>query len=444
MGGHHRAQRPAGGRRAPVLTLVAVLGLLAAGVVPAAAQATPSGSSTTTSTSLAPVPTAPPPPAPPPAAPPASPPAPPPPPPAPLPGQPTAPGIPAESDGAPDSVPQQPVVVPQPAVPLPPDPSVAILREVANITAGQVQKSLNQAREARQKVATQVADLSGQLKALEARVAQLQADEAAAVVRYQKAKILLRDRAVAGYVRSPSAPVNELLEAADVNDLGRRLELLDAVVRADKKRVVDYEAARAAISQDLAAVVDWTDRTRATLAVTTVMLDAADATLLATEVRYAAVRAGGDVVAKGFVFPVGGPHSYGDSFGAPRMTGTQYEHTHQGTDIFAPSGTPLLACERGVLVKVGTDVLGGTKLWLVGASGTRYYYAHLSAFAEGVAENKVVEAGEVVGYVGNTGNALTTPAHLHFQVHPGGGPAVNPYPLLRIVDDAQKQVAARR
>ena len=335
-------------------------------------------------------------------------------------------------------------MVPEPVVPLAPDPSVAILREVASITAGQVQRSLAQAKDAHQKAALQVADLSSQLQALQARLVQLQADEAAAVKRYQQAKLVLRDRAIAGYVRSPSAPVNQLLEAGDVNDLGRLLELLDAVVRADKKRVDDYEAAKAAISKELADVVDWADRTRSTLAVSTLVLQGAEATLLASEVRYAAVRAGGDVVARGFVFPVGGPHSYGDSYGAPRMTGTQYEHLHQGTDIFAASGTPLLACERGVLIRVGTDTLGGTKLWLVGASGTRYYYAHLSAFAEGVMENKVVEAGEVVGYVGNTGNALTTPAHLHFQVHPGGGPPVNPYPLLRIVDDASKRVAASR
>jgi len=131
---------------------------------------------------------------------------------------------------------------------------------------------------------------------------------------------------------------------------------------------------------------------------------------------------------------VRGLHAFTDTFGAPRMTGTPYAHPHQGTDIFAAHGTPLVACEPGVLVRVGTDVLGGTKLWLVGTSGTRYFYAHLSAFAEGVVEGKVVQAGDVVGYVGNTGNAATTPAHLHFEAHPGAGPAVNPYPLLKVAD----------
>ena len=76
---------------------------------------------------------------------------------------------------------------------------------------------------------------------------------------------------------------------------------------------------------------------------------------------------GGQIVIHGFVFPVGDPHSFGDSFGAPRMMGTGYEHAHQGTDIMAPEGTPLLACERGLVTVMGSDVLGGTKLWIKGA-----------------------------------------------------------------------------
>ena len=67
------------------------------------------------------------------------------------------------------------------------------------------------------------------------------------------------------------------------------------------------------------------------------------------------------------------------------MMGSEYEHAHQGTDIMAPFDTPLLACERGIVTEMGTDVLGGTKLWLKGESGTYYYYAHLSAFAEDLA-----------------------------------------------------------
>ena len=73
-----------------------------------------------------------------------------------------------------------------------------------------------------------------------------------------------------------------------------------------------------------------------------------------------------------------------------------------------------------MLWSVGDAVLGGHKLWVVGASGTRYYYAHLSAYADAtIADGKFVEAGDVVGFVGTSGNAAT-PAHVHFEIHPGG------------------------
>jgi hypothetical protein len=139
---------------------------------------------------------------------------------------------------------------------------------------------------------------------------------------------------------------------------------------------------------------------------------------------------GGQVAVSGFRFVVGGDHSFSDTWQAPRAGGRK----HQGTDIFADEGTPLYAAERGALARVGTDDLGGTKLWVVGESGTHYYYAHLSRYAAGMADGVVVEAGQMVGYVGHTGDARTTPPHLHFEVHPAGGPAVNSYPMLVAAD----------
>ncbi len=141
-------------------------------------------------------------------------------------------------------------------------------------------------------------------------------------------------------------------------------------------------------------------------------------------------RLGGDLAVTGFHFPVAGPHDFSDTWHAPRSGG----RLHEGTDIFASEGTPLRAVERGVLADVGTNSLGGIKLWLVGESGTHYYYAHLSAYAPGVADGLLVGAGEVIGYVGHTGNARTTPSHVHFEVHPAGGDAVDGYPLLAAAD----------
>jgi murein DD-endopeptidase MepM/ murein hydrolase activator NlpD len=83
---------------------------------------------------------------------------------------------------------------------------------------------------------------------------------------------------------------------------------------------------------------------------------------------------------------------------------------------------------------MGTGSLGGIKLWVVGESGTEYYYAHLIDYAPGITDGTRVEAGDVIGYVGNTGNAISTPPHLHFEIHPDGGDAIDPYPLLHAVD----------
>lgn len=128
------------------------------------------------------------------------------------------------------------------------------------------------------------------------------------------------------------------------------------------------------------------------------------------------------------VFPVFGSNpSYTDDYAAPRA-GTGWHH---GTDIFAPTGTPVLAVADGELYKVGVNTLGGNRLWLRDGAGNTYYYAHLSAYAANVADGTRVRAGQVIAFVGNTGQAITTPPHLHFEIHPGDGASINPYPYLR-------------
>jgi len=141
------------------------------------------------------------------------------------------------------------------------------------------------------------------------------------------------------------------------------------------------------------------------------------------------------------VFPIADNYNFVDTYLAPRPPSNGRARRHQGTDIFAPAGTPLIAMERGFVVRIGTIRLGGNRLWLIGESGTQYYYAHLEAFAD-VAEGDFVEAGTVVGFVGNSGNAISTPPHLHIQVHPDAGAAVNPYPLLRQLKDRDAELIA--
>lgn len=129
----------------------------------------------------------------------------------------------------------------------------------------------------------------------------------------------------------------------------------------------------------------------------------------------------------GFVFPVGGPHAYTDNFGDYRSGG----RTHQGIDIFALRGTPVVAVMDGTIVTAGTQSLGGIVLRLRGRDGHVYSYAHLDGYASGISEGSSVRAGQTIGYVGDTGNAKGGAPHLHFEIHPGGGAAIDPYAILR-------------
>lgn len=125
------------------------------------------------------------------------------------------------------------------------------------------------------------------------------------------------------------------------------------------------------------------------------------------------------------VFPVQGGASIPNDFS---FATTANLRKHLGNDLFAPTGTPLLAVDNGT-VRFATDPLGGNVANLYADDGTRYYYAHLSRY-EGVSGRRV-RAGDVIGYVGTTGNAQGTPPHTHFEVHPGNGPAINPFSQLQ-------------
>lgn len=133
------------------------------------------------------------------------------------------------------------------------------------------------------------------------------------------------------------------------------------------------------------------------------------------------------VAGGGSACPVAGPVSFGDSWGAPRSGG----RAHQGVDMMAARGTPVAAIFDGTVIQVSSSSLGGITFWMSDNAGDTYYYAHLDGYVDGLSSGQSVVAGEVLGYVGSTGNASFSYPHLHFEHHPGGGGAVNPYPLVR-------------
>ena len=116
--------------------------------------------------------------------------------------------------------------------------------------------------------------------------------------------------------------------------------------------------------------------------------------------------------------------SFRDSWGEPRPGG----RSHTGTDMMAPIGTPLVAVESGTIWSPSWHYAGGLGLYINGDSGDRWYYAHMDAYAPGITDGTRVTAGQLVGYVGDTGNASVP--HLHIGYLPGAGSYANPFPIM--------------
>ncbi len=124
--------------------------------------------------------------------------------------------------------------------------------------------------------------------------------------------------------------------------------------------------------------------------------------------------------------------SVADTWGAARGS----DRRHEGADIFAPRGTPVRTATRGVVTAAREGGLGGRQVWVLGPGRQRHYYAHLDDWAPGLAVGDVLRRGDVIGYVGDTGNARGTPPHLHYGIYGDGG-ALDPLPLLRAGDEAR-------
>jgi murein DD-endopeptidase MepM/ murein hydrolase activator NlpD len=124
--------------------------------------------------------------------------------------------------------------------------------------------------------------------------------------------------------------------------------------------------------------------------------------------------------------PAAGPHAFSNDWGACR--GYRCSRRHRGNDVFAPKGSPAVAVAPGRVERFGTGGNAGLAIYLMSDDGVEYRYFHMTRFASVVGAH--YDAGDIIGYVGNTGNARGRAPHIHFEVHPGGGVAINPYPSL--------------
>ncbi len=288
---------------------------------------------------------------------------------------------------------------------------------------------LAEAEEAHLNAIARVKSLRLRRKELELRVEDLDDETKETIQLLQDAEERLRQRATAAFVRGDGSGPS--LDYDDILDREAQQTLVDTVFDLDREAVINYGELRGQLDIETLSTVDRLILIEDLAADALEDVEFEAGAIEQAQRELVVFEAGSTIYIENVLFPIAG--DYGNplinSWGFPRSGGRR----HKGIDIFAPHGTPLIAAERGVVTDVGEGKLGGLKVWLRGESGTDWYYAHLAAHAPGLVEGQLVEAGDLLGYVGTTGNAVGTPPHLHMQIHPNGGDAVNPYPMLNVI-----------
>ncbi|MCC7078037.1 MAG: peptidoglycan DD-metalloendopeptidase family protein [Acidimicrobiia bacterium] len=245
----------------------------------------------------------------------------------------------------------------------------------------------------------------------------------------------VRQRAVAAY-KGDTTYVSVLLDADSPSDFLSRVRFLAEANSGDQTKIERLEEQKVALEQQQEQLGTLRKQQRQKIAEMEQSQSQLGGKLNQMVGVLASLPSQQTIVVNGFVFPVSAPFTYSDDFGDYRAGPPP--HPHQGNDIFCVKGSPLRASEAGRVEDVRERGLGGKSFWLISAAGTAYYYAHLDGYGPGIANGVQVTAGQILGFCGNTGNARTTPDHVHYEIHPGGreAPAINPYPILKATEQA--------
>jgi murein DD-endopeptidase MepM/ murein hydrolase activator NlpD len=258
-------------------------------------------------------------------------------------------------------------------------------------------------------------------------------------VRVRAIETRLNHRAVIAFTNGPASTIDLLLSSGSFTDFTDRLEFLGSMAQDDGDLILEQEVAReelrrerddlfvleehqASVAEELRAIQEGIDEQLGRISDRVAELTAKYREEAAASKELVILGQTPNPDGSLQVCPVAGPNSFVDSFGWPRDG-----HTHQGIDLIAPFGTPVVAAHPGSVTHSSSSS-GGISAYVYGSGGYSFY-AHLSGYS---GASGSVGAGTVIGYVGSTGNAGST-NHLHFEWHPGGGAAVDPYLMLLAV-----------
>ena len=267
-----------------------------------------------------------------------------------------------------------------------------------------------------------------ELDRLEASAVELEAEASATEVR-------LADRARSVFKHGSTSQMELLFAAGSPTEALERAALAGIVHERETAGLEEAVAARTALDQTVELVAQrrieleqLTEQLAAQQVVLEGELEGAEATVVSLEAIASRQRTIGRGTQQGaYACPLDRHLThFVDSWGFPRSGG----RSHKGTDIMGPMGAPVYAFTSGVISRHSNSRLGGISLYLRGDDGSTYFYTHLQGYAPRGAVGNRVQAGEHIAYNGDTGNARGGPPHIHFERHPGGGSAVNPYPYL--------------
>lgn len=305
--------------------------------------------------------------------------------------------------------------------------------------AAQTAQRLERAREERRSIEQRAAETAQELEDLAVAIDRtelerrsLEREVEALEEAAEESDAALAQIARESYRQQGGDPLVDLLESGTTGEAMERARVLSGVGRTDREAIEHAEAARGSLRQarsELAAVADELAEDRAEVAELAAELEVAFAEVSSREAELASrasrqrqIEAGGmDGV---YACPLGAPYTFRDTWGAPRSGGRR----HKGVDMFAAMGEAVYAITDGAVSRHSQSRLGGVGLYVRGDDGNEYYYAHLQSIRSGYGPGTRVEAGELIAANGDTGNARGGAPHVHFEVHPGGGAPVNPYP----------------